>query len=94
MPFKLHIMGPYCLDDSFQKPRSCGGRLGGRVGGAMAMLCASYGVTFNQAFAPKVVRRLAELTRLAFDVLGTSLENFARRPKRVHGRATIEIAKL
>lgn len=84
MPFKLHITGPYCLDDSFQKPGSCGGRPRGRVGGAMAMLCASYEVTFNQAFTPKVVRRLADVTRLAFDVLGTSLENLARRPKRVH----------
>jgi hypothetical protein len=80
MPFKLHIMGPYCLDDSFQKPGSCGGR----EGGAMAMLCASYEVTFNQAFAPNVVRRLADVTHLAFDVLGTSLENFAHRPKWVH----------
>lgn len=51
----------------------------------MAILCASSKVAFNQAFAPNVVRRLADVTHLAFDVSGTSLEKFVHRPNRVHG---------
>jgi hypothetical protein len=60
----------------------------------MAMLCASYEVTFNQAFTPKVVRRLADVTRLAFDVLGTSLETSLVVRNGYICRATIEMVKI